>query len=54
MKRFAYLLGALTPKQAASVAFVATFVTVIGGIALAFYFRRRNKKLSDVKSLLGS
>lgn len=32
----------LSPRQAAIVAFVATFVTVVGGLALAFYFRRRN------------
>lgn len=34
----------LTPKQAATVAFVSAFVTVIGGLLLALWFRRRNRK----------
>jgi hypothetical protein len=34
----------LSPRQAAIVAFVSTFVTVIGGIALAIYFKKRNDK----------
>lgn len=34
----------LTPKQAATVAFVSAFVTIIGGILLALYYRRRNKR----------
>jgi hypothetical protein len=38
------LLRALTPKQAAAVAFVSTFVTVIGGLTLALWFIHRNRK----------
>jgi hypothetical protein len=38
------LLRALTPKQAATVAFVSAFVTVIGGLALALWFIHRNRK----------
>jgi hypothetical protein len=38
------LLTVLTPKQAVTVAFVSAFVTVIGGLALALYFRHRNRK----------
>lgn len=34
----------LTKKQAATAAFVATFVTVIGGFLLVLWFRRQNKK----------
>lgn len=34
----------LTPKQAATVAFVGTFVTIIGGLLLALWFRRKNRK----------
>ncbi len=37
------LLTCLNPKQAAAVAFLAAFVTIIGALALAFYFRRRNR-----------
>jgi hypothetical protein len=36
------LLISMTPRQAATVAFVSVFVTVIGGILLAFFFRWRN------------
>ena len=34
----------LTPKQASLVAFLAAFVTIIGAAALAFWFRRRNRR----------
>jgi hypothetical protein len=34
----------LSPRQAATVAFVSTFVTVIGGVCLAIYFKRRNDR----------
>jgi ABC-type spermidine/putrescine transport system permease subunit II len=34
----------LTPKQAATVAFISAFVTVIGGLLLALWFRRTNRK----------
>lgn len=33
----------LTKNQARSVALVAMFVSVIGGLILAFWFRRQNK-----------
>jgi uncharacterized membrane protein YbhN (UPF0104 family) len=33
----------LSPRQVAIVAFISTFITVIGGLALAYYFRRRNQ-----------
>lgn len=36
----------LTAKQAATVVFVGTFVTVIGGIVLAFWYRRKNRRAS--------
>jgi hypothetical protein len=38
------LLQSLTPRQAAAVAFVSAFVTVIGGLLLAIYFKRRNDR----------
>jgi ABC-type spermidine/putrescine transport system permease subunit II len=34
----------LTPKQAATVAFISAFVTVIGGLLLALWFRHKNRK----------
>jgi hypothetical protein len=34
----------LTARQASLVAFVGTFVTIIGAAVLAFYFRHRNRK----------
>jgi len=34
----------LTPKQAATVAFLSLFVTVIGGLILALFFRWKNKR----------
>lgn len=37
------ILQSLSPRQAALVAIVSTFVTVIGGLLLALYFRQRNK-----------
>lgn len=34
----------LTSKQVATVAFIGTFVTVIGAVALVYWFRRTNRK----------
>jgi hypothetical protein len=44
MGRIEKMLGGLTRRQAATVAFVAAFVTVIGGLALALWFLHRNRK----------
>lgn len=44
MTRLNGLLSVLTPKQAATVAFVSAFVTIIGGLLLALYFRHINRK----------
>jgi undecaprenyl pyrophosphate phosphatase UppP len=37
-------LCGLSPRQAAAVAFLAAFVTVLGALALAFILRRRNAR----------
>lgn len=34
----------LTKQQAATVAFVSAFITVIGGLLLVLWYRRQNKK----------
>ena len=34
----------LTKQQAATVAFVSAFITVIGGLLLVLWFRRKNRK----------
>lgn len=52
LRRLDSLLRALSPRQAAACAFVATFVTVIGGLALALYFRHKNK-FAAINTLLG-
>jgi hypothetical protein len=44
MSRLEDLALALNPKQAATVAFVSVFVTIIGGFLLALWFARRNRK----------
>ena len=38
------MLAGLNPKQAALVAFLAAFVTILGALALAYWFKRRNRK----------
>lgn len=50
----------LTRRQASLVAFVSAFVTVIGGLLLALWFRRRNawrlanQPVEEVVDLLAS
>lgn len=36
----------MTNRQAALVSFLACFVTVIGALVLAYYFKRHNRKES--------
>jgi hypothetical protein len=45
MARFTKMLGGLTRRQAAAVAFVSTFLTVIGGLLLLLWFHHRGKRV---------
>lgn len=46
MKKLDALLMTLTPKQAAIAATIGIFVTVIGGLLLAYFFRVYNRKVA--------